>query len=331
MLRSLQLSRVLLTLLAFGVFTGAAMAADPGLLYPPDSQISDQKAGSILVYNLYTSSSTLPGGDSRLAITNTNSAQEAAFVHLFFIQGSNCNVADRFTCLTGQQTLAFLASEMDPGVTGFVVAIAVDGVLGCPVNFNFLVGDVFVKFASGLHGNLGAEAITAIGDPGLGCDANAVTTVLRFDGISYNLLPRVLAVSNFPAIDDGYTSRIWINRIGGNLLTSNSSVGSITGLLFNDAENGLSWSVTGGCQLSLEISPADIRTTPPVNLHVPANTSGWLKLANFTSDVALLGCIITAHPNLATARNAFTGGRNLHKLTLSAAAVYTMPIFPPTC
>ena len=240
MLRSLKFSRVLLTLLALGVFTGAALAADPGLAYPAESEVSDQKTGSVLVYNLYTSSSTVVGQDSRFGLTNT-STTSAAFVHLFFIQGNTCSVADRFTCLTAQQTVSFLASELDPGVTGFVVAVAVDGVLGCPANFNFLMGDVFVKFASGLHGNLGAEAISALEEIPAVCDETSITAALQFNGISYNMVPRTLAVSNFPAIDDGYTSRIWINRIGGSLLSGNASVGTIFGLLFNDAEQGLSF------------------------------------------------------------------------------------------
>ena len=329
MLRSLKFSRVLLTLLALGVFTGAAMAADPGALYPPESEVSDQKAGSVLVYNLYTSSSTVVSGDSRFAITNT-STSSAAFVHLFFIQGNNCSVADRFTCLTAQQTLAFLASEMDPGITGFAIAIAVDGVLGCPINFNFLVGDVFVKFASGLHGNLGAEAISAVADIPSECDETTGTALLIFDGLAYNRVPQVLAVSNFPSIGDGYTSRIWVNRIGGSLFTSVSDLGSIFGLLFNDAEVGLSWNASGDCQLSLAINDEDIRTTPRPSVHVPANSSGWMKFWS-PNNFGIMGCIITANPNLATARNAFTGGRNLHKLTFTTEAVLFKPVFPPTC
>ncbi len=245
MLRSLKFSRVLLTLLALGVFTGAALAADPGLAYPAESEISDQKAGSILVYNLYTSSSTVVGQDSRIAITNTSSTS-AAFVHLFFIQGNNCNVADRFTCLTGQQTVAFLASEMDPGVTGFIVAVAVDGVLGCPVNFNFLVGDVFVKFASGLHGNLGAEAISAIAEIPSVCDDTTIAAPLLFDGVNYNMVPRVLAVSNFPAIDDGYTSRIWVNRIGGkSVYVKWQRRSNFRSTIQRRRTTGLSWSNSG--------------------------------------------------------------------------------------
>ena len=328
MLRSLKFTRVLLNLLALGVFTGAAMAADPGQAYPAESEVSDQKAGSVLVYNLYTSSSTVASQDSRIAMTNTSSVS-AAFVHIFFIQGNNCSVADRFTCLTGQQTIAFLASEMDPGVTGFIVAVAVDGVLGCPINFNYLVGDVFVKFASGLHGNLGAEAISAIREIPSVCDDTTGAAPLMFDGFNYNQIPRVLAVSNFPSSGDSYTSRIWINRIGGNLFTNNGTIGPVFGLLFNDAEQGLSWNAPGGCQLSLAINDEDIRTTPRPSVHVPANASGWMKFWS-TNPVGILGCIITAHPNVATARNAFTGGRNLHKLTLTTD-VYLKPVFPPSC
>jgi hypothetical protein len=41
--------------------------------------------------------------------------------------------------------------------------------------------------------------------------------------------------------------------------------------------------------------------------------------------------MINANANAGAQANAFNGGHNLHKLTLSAAASYTIPIFPPSC
>ena len=221
MVTSRYCSRLVLTLFALTVLAATAMAADPGLPYPPESEISDQKAGSILIYNLYTSSSTLPAQNSRISATNT-SGTSAAFVHMFMIDGATCSVADSFTCLTAQQTTTFLASEMDPGITGFIIMISVDGILGCPNNFNFLVGSAFVKFANGLHGNIGAEAVSALVDLPSQCDDSSQIASIFFDGVSYNQLPLNLAADNFPSPNDGYVSRLWVNRIGGSLLGQTS-------------------------------------------------------------------------------------------------------------
>src|SRR6185436_13679900 len=119
----------------------------PGLAYPASSMISDQKAGSVLIYIIYTSSSDPIRQNTRLSLTNTDPARPIA-VHLFFVDGSTCSVADANICLTANQTSSFLASDLDPGTTGYIVAVAVDA-NGCPTNFNFLIGDEYVKFASG--------------------------------------------------------------------------------------------------------------------------------------------------------------------------------------
>ncbi len=137
---------------------------------------------------------------------------------MFLIQGNTCNVADRFVCFTAQQTSYFLASELDPGITGYIVMVAVDGILGTPINFNFLVGDAFVKLSNGLHGNLGAEAIAAVAEAPAVVSPDGGLALLVFNGVDYNRVPRVLAVDNFPAINDGFTSTVVVNRIGGTLL-----------------------------------------------------------------------------------------------------------------
>ena len=321
---SLDLRRLLLSFMTVAVLSCCAFGQAP-----PPTAVSDQKAGSILFYPFYSSSTTDPGADSRIAVTNT-STTSAAFVHIFMVSGSSCNVADFFSCFTAAQTSYFLASVLDPGTSGYIVMVAVDGITGCPVKFNYLIGDGFVKLSSGLHGNYGAESIAAILDPPAICDDASQSATLLFNGVNYEQVPRVLALDNFPAIDDGYTTRIWVSRVGGTLFVSGGNVGTIFGVLYNDAEDGLSFSLSGGaCQRAFTINDTDVRTAPRPSVHVPANSSGWLRFWS-TSDVGIFAFAATNKAGLADVPNAFAGGRNLHKLRFTTDA-YVMPVFSPTC
>ncbi|MDQ3013308.1 MAG: hypothetical protein M3X11_21705, partial [Acidobacteriota bacterium] len=202
---SRKLAHALLALFSLVVLSSFALAADPGLVYPPTSDVSDQKAGSLLVYNAYTSGATSgQTQNTRINLTNTSSSS-AASVHLFFVS-DGCSIADAFICLTATQTATFLASDIDPGVSGYIVAFATDS-NGCPVAFNHLIGDEYVKFTSGHSANLGAEAFAALYNGSLpGCDANSTTAAITFDGVvgsGYNRVPRVLANSYVPSRADG--------------------------------------------------------------------------------------------------------------------------------
>ncbi|MBP6822701.1 MAG: hypothetical protein KA368_14220, partial [Acidobacteria bacterium] len=55
---SLKIAHTLLAIFALTVISSFALAADPGLAYPATSEASDQKAGSVLIYNTYTSGAT---------------------------------------------------------------------------------------------------------------------------------------------------------------------------------------------------------------------------------------------------------------------------------
>ncbi|MEK7829696.1 MAG: DUF11 domain-containing protein, partial [Acidobacteriota bacterium] len=92
----------------------------PGQCHPPGSEISDDKPGSILFYGIYTSAaaSNDPQNNARVSLTNTN-PQLGVAVHLFFVDGATCSVADAFVCLTPNQTASFLMSDIDPGITGY--------------------------------------------------------------------------------------------------------------------------------------------------------------------------------------------------------------------
>jgi hypothetical protein len=56
-----------------------------------------------------------------------------------------------------------------------------------------------------------------------------------------------------------------------------------------------------------------------------------MRLWSASGAQGLLGSILTYNANAGSQPGAFTGGRNLHKLTLNVADTYTVPVFPPNC
>lgn len=304
-------------------------AAGPGQPLAAASPMSDQKAGSVLIYNLYTSSADPIRQNTRLSITNIDPTRPT-FVHLFFVDGSSCSVADSYLCLTGNQTTTFLASDLDPGTTGYVVAVAVDG-RGCPTSFNYLIGDEYVKLQSGHAANLAAQSVNALAGGLPTCDATSSTAMLAFDGIHYNVLPHVLAADNLPSRADGNDTLLVLNRIGGNLGLGATTLGSLFGIFYNDTEASLSFSFTPGtCQFRSSISSSFPRIAPRFEQFVPAGRSGWFKL--WLPDLAAMtGALINFNANTVTSAGAFSQGHNLHALTTTTTASYLIPVFPPHC
>jgi uncharacterized repeat protein (TIGR01451 family) len=300
----------------------------PGLLMPEqiNSAGSDQRPGSILLFPFYISDpSSGNSQNTRISITNIDVARPA-FIHLFFIDGSTCSVADNYLCLTPNQTTSFLMSDLDPGVSGYLIAIAVDD-KGCPTKFNNLIGEEYIKLSSGHQANLGAEAITAIDLPE--CSTASNTTTLQFNGTQYNYLGRVVAADSLPSVADGNSTLLILNKIGGDLTGSASTLGSVFGLLFDDTESPYSFSINlGACQLRTSLSSNFPRTTPRFTEVVPAGRTGWVKLwaSGQGTDGGLIGATITNNPN----PNGFNGGHNLHKVTLGTASL-TIPVYPPSC
>lgn len=313
--------------------TGNCSTVGPGIAMENSSPPSGGRPGSILIFNVYTSSTNMNLENTRISLTNVETSR-SAFVHLFFVDGVTCGVTDAFLCLTVGQTTSFLASDLDPNVTGYILAIAVDS-QGCPVNFNYLIGDEYVKFSSGHAANFSAEAVTAVGNLPA-CGANATAT-LAFDGVQYSALPHTLALDSVASRSDGNDTLLVLNRIGGNLTAGGATLGALSGVLFDDQEMGSTFSLAAGaCQFRVVLSNSTPRTNPRIDALIPAGRTGWMKIWPTLVDgeaapAAISGVAINFNLNVRASVKAFNQGHNLHKLTLTAAARLTVPVMPPNC
>jgi len=321
---------LLIALGLIGGLTAVGMAAEPGVELPPTSEMSDQKLGSVLIYPLYLSSAT--AGDqenTRISMTN-QSASASASVQLFVVNGVTGVTDNGAICLTPQQTAFFLASDFDPGIRGFLIAISVNQITGVPVNFNQLSGEAEVKLASGHRASYKAEAIAAVAaNPGIVLNPSAAA--LNFDGISYNRLPRAVAVDRLKSTADGNSTILALCRVDGNYASPNviGSLGALTGTVFNDAAQAAPFTLTGAPQAFITLSDA-FPITPVYSQLISTGRVGWLQVWR-DADAPLIGAALNFNSNAGSTGSQFNGGHNLRKLTLTAAGSMTIPVGPPSC
>lgn len=315
--------------------TTTALAADPGLAYSVGTAPgTDDKKGSFLFFNIYTSSIANPvRQNTRINLTNTSDTS-SVFVHLFFIDGATCAPTDRFICLTQNQTTTFLASEQDPGITGHLIANAVD-LDGLPLQFNHLIGDALVKFESGHFAALGAEAYAKVDDTNI-VSADGSLVLITFSPLPqpgrYEPASRVVALDNIPSRADGNDTLLILNRFGGgSLVFGGASLFNLFGLLYNDAEEPFSFTFAGGCQLRSSLTNNLPRTSPRFEVVIPSGQTGWMKIFSPLGDLAITGSVINFNANAAVGAGTFNGGHNLHKMRLTFLVQYILPVLPPSC
>lgn len=292
----------------------------------PNARVSDQKPGSVLVFPYYTSN--MAGtADTRISLTHSSApgAREYnGFVHVFLVDGTTCMQADFFVCLTRGASFTFTAFDMDPEVTGYIIAVAVDGASGLPVQNNVLIGNAFLNTAD-YSGNYGAESFAANSTGAALYANNGSTATLFFDGIGYDAVPKEFAVEIQSPVDVP-TPFQKIVTVG---LSGDLSTGALSGALqvgsgqvVNDAEiarsaNGI---VSGGCQAIGDITRTSPRVPGGMAALIPTGRSGTIKF----KVGAAVGLLLT--PTNAD----WHGIRTLHK-TAVVATTLTMPVFVPTC
>ncbi|MFZ4795436.1 MAG: FG-GAP repeat protein, partial [Blastocatellia bacterium] len=295
-------------------------ASGPGNMPIAARLPNPQKPGSLLIFNVYTSSVNTTLSDTQISLTNTNPVSPAN-VHLFFVDGSSCSVADQIVTLTQNQTVTFRASDVDPGVTGYLIAVAVDQ-SGCPVVGNYLIGVEDVRFESGHHATLPAIGVSGLGVGATPCLSNSVTTTLAFNGVQYDELPRGLGIASLPSLATGNSPMLIINRIGGDLTSGAERMGALAGLMFDDGETSRSFTLTGGlCQMRGMLGNNLPRTVPRYGTVIPAERTGWMKFWA-AGDEALSGVMINA------GTSGFSGGYNLQTLTTTNSASLIIPVIP---
>jgi len=359
---SRKLTHVLFAVFTLALMSVAALAQPgntgpvPGTAIPASSEASDMKQGALLIYNYYKSdANNVSSNDTKINITNTN-VTSSVVVHFFFVGG--CTVADFKTELTQSQTYSFLVSDFDPSTTGYIVAVA-ESESGLPINFNYLIGDLYYKDSS-KQANLSAVSFAAqwansdslngatadgaavsgsnplvLGSltpegygtiPG-GSDAASTVRITFGTTGHYNALANALAVSNIPSQAAGDRVFLIINRPVGDFAVTGGAATTLFGLLYDDAEQSQSFQLPmGSCQYAKVIDDSNPRTAPRFSTVIPAGRTGWMKLYATSGNGGIVGAAMTYNQTILTN---FMGGHNLHVITkTNASQVSTLPVFP---
>ncbi|MFN7926711.1 MAG: choice-of-anchor Q domain-containing protein [Blastocatellia bacterium] len=288
---------------------------------------SSQRAGSLLAFPYYTSK-VAEQKDTRLTVSNIG--ERRAWVHLFFVDGTSCQQADQFLCLTPNASFSFKTSEYDPEATGFALAVAVDA-QGNPVQNNVLIGNAFVRDGAYVD-NYSAETFWRYDNgPNIGGRGFAV---LALNGTQYDAAP-IQFTAEIQSPQDTTGQKIVLAPLSGDLSgianlssalptfsTAAAQVGS--GIAANEEEKTVSFNalLSGGCLKSAVLSATFPRVPSGLGLLIPSGKAGSLTFRVGAG----VGLLMTPR----TGNNKWSGIRALHKNAIGNAAL-AIPVLVPVC
>jgi CSLREA domain-containing protein len=284
---------------------------------PEQVEASGQKTGSVLVYPYYTSKAATKA-DTRLNLANIGNQQ--AIVHLFLIAGNDCQAANLYVCLTPFASMSFKASEYDPDLTGWMLAVVVDR-LGKPIQNNSLIGNAFVNNGS-IVDNYGAVSFAA--NSAALAAFSGDTAKLLFNDAGYDAVPDQHAVELQSPVDVTGQQIVTVGMLG-NLTTGAMSGASQVGigLIINGNETpagSFGSLLSGSCQASATISKTSPRVPNTMERMIPSGHVGTMRFATGPS----VGLLMTPRGG------AWSGIRGLH-FTHKTFSTITIPTFPPSC
>lgn len=289
--------------------------------------IGDQKPGSVLFFSRYISNAGNPQAENtKINLTNTNVAL-STYVRLFLVNGSTCGVDTVDICLQPQQTFSFLMSDVDPGVKGYMVAVATNAA-GQPTQFNWLTGNVVIRQASTGSGGSYSSVINALALArrldGAVPNVNGSAEMI-FDDLNYDRLPGQLAF-------DGIQSQL--NGLNATVLSLYRPLPDLAGVaagtsvrLTASSLNAASQVQTSNGTLSVacynEFPVSNIRLSPVTMAQLlPAGATAWFSLSS-NDLVPLFGVVMNT--------GEFNSGSNARSLTFAAEYRIKVPVSPVTC
>jgi hypothetical protein len=273
---------------------------------------NDLQPGSVLFFHRYTSDPNNPQlSDTQINITNINPV-ENAFVHLFLVDGDSGQMADYGLSLAPNQTLSFLTSEMDPGVNGYIVAVATDGG-SLPIQNNSLIGTALIRENDGHQVVLPAFSVAKISPGPVAKDDEGVT--LRFNGVEYERLPGSLAVTSFNS-ETADASSLVVYSPARNLVSGATETINFYSLLFDESQRSIpsNFSVRG---YRADLLSTFFNRQGGITRHSPLPKRGWIRLS--AGSLPIFGSVITRGAG-------FTSAYNLPALTLLPSFEIRIPI-----
>lgn len=310
------------------VLLASFVVASFGQAEQTSSRLSSETPGSVLVYNIYTSQASDPSlQNTRITITNTN-LNTSVIVRFWFIEGASGGVSViHDECLPQKGTKSFLASDLDIGITGYMIASAINSD-GVPIRFNFLVGDEYVKLSSGHSGNLPAQACSAF--YGSTNSTNPLDGKLVFDGSTgYSLLPKIVAAANIPHPFNSGIAKLILNSLNGDvpLNGSVSALGQLSLVTYDEDGTTLKSVLrTWGAQQieSLTVNTYFGSTSVP---------TAWLRVSkSLTCATGFTGAVICDNGGIGLVQ--IPGGHNLQFIEPACQSMptsLTLPTPPAMC
>lgn len=290
--------------------------------------LGDQKPGSILFFNRYTSSASNPAReDTMLNLTNTNPST-STFVRMFLVNGTTCEVQRIDLCLAARQTVSYQMSDLDPGIKGYIVAVATNQA-GEPVNFNWLTGNTMVKQGAAnalvpFTTTISAFAVAkrSAGEVKAGTNNEAE---LIFDDAQYDRLPMQSAFDGIRSqANSANLTTLAMYRPLPSLSTgtANATI-QITGWSVNGANQVISSTTNLTTACYGDFSVGALRLSPtPIGQLLPAGSTGWFGVATSDSQ-PLMGVQINSGP--------FNGGGNARSLSYVTDYRIKVPVATMTC
>ena len=179
--------------------------------------VVSQGLGSSIVFPFYYSNED--GSDTLFTISNSHPSTSVK-VQLFYVNSLGTVIKVNLT-IPASQSRTSLASAVDLGNYGYMIAVAKNTSTGFPISFNYLSGTSAVTLTSGQTGTFSGHTVKALTmnwPPSGNLKSTGARVIAPFDGVNYEFLPGpVNGLTNLVLDNIKQDSIIVISSVSGDL------------------------------------------------------------------------------------------------------------------